>query len=111
MELMERDSFMAGLQAEFERVGLGDGRCVLLTGEAGIGKTSLVKNFYKTKKDSCKIYVGSCDALFTPRPLAPLYDILLQMHREVPANIANIHDRTELFMSFLQEVNAQKETA
>jgi hypothetical protein len=110
MELVERADFMEALDAEFKNASNGDGRCILLTGEAGIGKTSLVKNFYGKKEEVCKIYVGTCDALFTPRPLAPLYDILLQMQGDIPKNIASIHDRSELFTGFLHELKNQKET-
>ena len=58
MELVERASFMAILENEFENVIDGEGRCILLTGEAGIGKTSLVKNFSGRKKKMCKTYIG-----------------------------------------------------
>jgi tetratricopeptide (TPR) repeat protein len=110
MELVERANFMAILENEFENVIDGEGRCILLTGEAGIGKTSLVKNFSGRKKKMCKTYIGSCDALFTPRPLAPLYDILLQMQGDIPKNIANINDRVGLFTGFLHQLENQKET-
>jgi len=110
MELVERASFIATLENEFENVIDGEGRCILLTGEAGIGKTSLVKNFSARKNKICKTFVGTCDALFTPRPLAPLYDILLQMKGDIPKNIANINDRVELFTGFLHLLENQKET-
>ncbi len=110
MELMERASFMATLENEFEKVIDGEGRSILLTGEAGIGKTSLVKNFSARKKKMCKTYIGTCDALFTPRPLAPLYDILLQMQGDIPKNIANINDRAGFFAGFLHQLENQKET-
>jgi DNA-binding CsgD family transcriptional regulator/tetratricopeptide (TPR) repeat protein len=110
MELVERASFVAILENEFENVIDGEGRCILLTGEAGIGKTSLVKNFSGRKKKMCKTYIGTCDALFTPRPLAPLYDILLQMQGDVPKNVANINDRVGLFTGFLHQLENQKET-
>src|SRR5215510_2589268 len=97
MELVERASFIATLETEFANVTDGEGRCILLTGEAGIGKTSLLKNFCSKKKRICKIYIGTCDALFTPRPLAPLYDILAQMQAGIHKNMASIKDRTELF--------------
>src|SRR6478736_2155377 len=83
MELIERDGFLRSLETKFESVTEGEGHCILLSGEAGIGKTSLIKSFYKEKKDNCKIYQGTCDALFTPRPLAPIYDIIWQIQKEM----------------------------
>ena len=81
MELIERDGFLDYLQTKFESVTEGEGHCILVSGEAGIGKTALVKAFCKQKQDNCKIYQGACDALFTPRPLAPIYDIIWQIRR------------------------------
>ena len=86
MELIERDGFLRSLETKFESVTGGEGHCILLSGEAGIGKTSLIKSFYKEKKDHYKIYQGTCDALFTPRPLAPIYDIILQIQKDTKDN-------------------------
>ena len=69
MELIERDSFLTALQSQFENVSEGEGHCIFVSGEAGIGKTSLVKAFCNEVKNKCNIYQGTCDALFTPRPL------------------------------------------
>ena len=38
MALIERDGFMASMQKHFENVAEGEGHCILLCGEAGIGK-------------------------------------------------------------------------
>ena len=48
---------------------------VLVSGEAGIGKTSLVRGsaITPTARDAC--LWGACDALFTPRPLGPFVDV------------------------------------
>ena len=83
MELIERDGFLALLQTQFKNVAEGEGHCIFVSGEAGIGKTSLVKAFCKEQKDNCNIYQGACDALFTPRPLAPLYDIIWQVNSDL----------------------------
>ena len=54
-ELIERAEFLSSLQMKFESVAEGEGHCVLLSGEAGIGKTSLIKVFCQEKKNDCKI--------------------------------------------------------
>jgi DNA-binding CsgD family transcriptional regulator/tetratricopeptide (TPR) repeat protein len=46
---------------------------VLIGGEAGVGKTSLVRNAVADADIPC--LSGACDSLFTPRPLGPLLDI------------------------------------
>ena len=109
-ELIERDGFLSSLQSKFESVAKNEGHCVLVSGEAGIGKTSLVKSFCRNKRNECKIYQGSCDALFTPRPLAPLYDLVWQMEGESWESNVNITDRSELFASFLHKLESKKQT-
>ena len=53
----------------------GCGRMVLVSGEAGIGKTSLVRGFCDQAQGSGRVLWGTCDVLFTPRPLGPLVDV------------------------------------
>src|SRR5580765_28208 len=97
MDLIERADFLVLLHGYFRNVAAGEGHCIFISGEAGIGKTSLVKTFCRELKNTAKIYQGTCDALFTPRPLAPLYDILLQLQKDLPENSPGIAERTELF--------------
>jgi ATP/maltotriose-dependent transcriptional regulator MalT len=108
LQLIERAGFLTTLQTKFENIAEGEGHSVFISGEAGIGKTSLVKTFCKERKNDCYIYQGTCDALFTPRPLAPLYDIALQMRSDLWGNSRDIANREELFTSFFQELRNQK---
>src|ERR1700712_2614523 len=100
MELIERAGFLASLQAKFETIAEGEGHCILLSGEAGMGKTSLIRAFCREGTTDCKIYQGTCDALFTPRPLAPLYDIALQMGNNIWQNNEDVSDTGSLFTGF-----------
>ena len=68
MELIERDDFLATMYNYFQQAVLGEGHCVFIAGEAGIGKTSLVKAFLKQVEEESIAYTGTCDSLFTPRP-------------------------------------------
>ena len=45
MQLVEREQFLADLESILADVKAGSGRFVLISGEAGIGKTSLVEQF------------------------------------------------------------------
>ncbi|MBC7827897.1 MAG: AAA family ATPase [Chitinophagaceae bacterium] len=110
MELIERDEFLVLLQTKLADVGGGEGHCVFVSGEAGIGKTSLVKAFCKEKKGECNIYQGACDALFTPRPLAPLYDIMGQVNSRLWPDSHTMEERSELFSGFFRELNDRKES-
>jgi class 3 adenylate cyclase len=74
--LLERDDAISALG---ELVGditrTGRGRLVSVTGEAGIGKTSLLRWFCADQQDAPRLLWGACDPLFTPRPLGPLVDV------------------------------------
>ncbi|HEY9003147.1 MAG TPA: AAA family ATPase [Mucilaginibacter sp.] len=109
MELIERADFLTTLHHKFENIAEAEGHCLLVSGEAGIGKTSLVRAFCQEIKKECKILQGTCDALFTPRPLAPLYDIAWQMQSDVMERVKDKKDRTELFTNLLQELCNQNE--
>ena len=67
----ELDALRDGVQAA--RTGPG-GRLILLAGEAGIGKTALLREFREGAERE-RVLWGACDALHTPRPLGPLLDI------------------------------------
>lgn len=51
------------------------GRLVLVSGEAGIGKTALLRRFCDEVDSDARVLWGGCDSLFTPRALGPLLDI------------------------------------
>src|SRR5712691_11943198 len=75
-ELLERDRHLSALSESLAAVGSSSrGRLVLVSGEAGVGKTLLVRRFCADCRGSARILWGACDALFTPRPLGPLLDI------------------------------------
>lgn len=104
MELIERARVLNNLQAKYDGVAQGEGHSVLVSGESGIGKTSFVKAFCNGLKPGARAYLGTCDALFSPRPLAPIYDILRQMKEKVTEKKGKQEGRNELFNIFLQEL-------
>ena len=108
MALIERDGFMESLQGYFDNIAEGEGHCILLSGEAGIGKTALVKAFCRKQANECSFYLGACDALFTPRPLAPLYDVLWQVNKERWPVPPTNEERSALFANFFQELRTKK---
>lgn len=73
--LLERAQPLADLEAQLaDVVATRQGRVVLVTGEAGIGKTALLRHF-SASLDNARVLWGECDPLFTPRPLGPLLDV------------------------------------
>ena len=91
MELLERKRFFDELEAILSDVAGGKGRFVLVSGEAGIGKTTLVERFADANKQNARVLWGACDALFTPRPLGPLYDIAHQTRGRLTQRISPRH--------------------
>ncbi len=73
--LLERQAELAALEVAFSHACSGKGSLVLVSGEAGIGKTSLVETFTLAHDKGALILRGYCDALLTPSPLEPLRDI------------------------------------
>lgn len=108
MVLIEREEFLTLLHTKFRDVSEDGGHCILLAGEAGIGKTSLVKAFCRDVKNNHKIYEGTCDALFTPRPLGPLYDIAFQIGNDFRIEPGDVSDRAGIFAKFFYEFANQK---
>jgi DNA-binding CsgD family transcriptional regulator/tetratricopeptide (TPR) repeat protein len=51
------------------------GRLVLVSGEAGVGKTALISRFCQLQRGSVRVLWGACEPLLTPRPLGPLCDV------------------------------------
>ncbi len=68
-DLLERDDLLDRL----ERARVEGGRLVFLGGEAGVGKSSLVRAF--EVRAAVRVLTGACESLTTPSPLGPFADI------------------------------------
>ena len=73
--LLEREDALAALHGAHSEAKAGAGQLVLVAGEAGVGKTALLRAFCDRAGGSSRILVGACDPFFTPRPLAPFADV------------------------------------
>jgi DNA-binding CsgD family transcriptional regulator/tetratricopeptide (TPR) repeat protein len=74
--LLERSHHLAALRESLAAVrGSSSGRLLLVGGEAGVGKTVLIRQFCDEERRSARILSGACDALFTPAPLGPLLEL------------------------------------
>jgi DNA-binding CsgD family transcriptional regulator len=105
-ELLERDEALAMLTEALNDARLGHGRVVLVGGEAGAGKTTLVRTFCARVERHTRVLVGACDALSTPRPLGPLLDVA----RECDALADALHvavQPSEVFTVLRDELSEQ----
>jgi DNA-binding CsgD family transcriptional regulator len=73
--LLERADALAKLDELLGAVAADRrGRLVLVRGEAGVGKTTLIHRFCDGQQ-AARVLWGACDPLFTPQPLGPFLDV------------------------------------
>jgi DNA-binding CsgD family transcriptional regulator len=107
MELLERDIPLAELDEALRQAVAGNGQVVFISGEAGIGKSSLVEHFTRRPQQSVRVLWGACDALFTPRPLGPLHDIAAQTGGELASLLRAETNRPAIFTACLNEFQSR----
>ncbi len=100
MELLERDEALAELHRQFERSAT-HGRLVVVSGEAGIGKTALVSRFLAQCVPTPVVLWGGCDPLHTPRPLGPIRDAARDAGGRLATLLAEDAPREVVFESVL----------
>jgi DNA-binding CsgD family transcriptional regulator len=97
MDLLERELYVDVLSDALSSVSNGSGCIALLCGEAGVGKTSLIQEFVARQRAAAHVLWGGCEALFTPHPLAPLYDIARQAGGALLAAVTSASSRDVMF--------------
>ena len=100
MELLERAPQLEELSELLRDASRGPGLLALVPGEAGMGKSVLVQRFANDCAAEAKVLIGRCESLSTPRPLAPLVDIALQLGGELARSLER-DDRAATFGAFL----------
>jgi len=103
--LLERESQLGSLLQYADEARARSGRLVLISGEAGVGKTSLVEELQGHLPDATWAW-GACDGLFTPRPLAPLHDIALEIGGNLLEMVRGAGSRDEIFDAVLRCASA-----
>ena len=83
--LVERDPFLAPLLEWVPVPDARSGRLVLLGGEAGVGKTSLVGLVATRVGPDVTVRRGYCDNVATPPPLGPVVDALPELTAKIDA--------------------------
>jgi predicted ATPase len=104
VRLLERKSSLASLAAYAQEARRGDGRLVLVAGEAGVGKSALAEEF-RCELPDARWSWGACDGLFTPRPLGPLFDLAERLGGELLELCRARAAREELFRALLRQVS------
>lgn len=98
----ERDKQLSWLLALATPVAGGRGQIALVSGDAGIGKTTLIRRLRDDLSPGWRAGLGGCDPLFTPRPLGPVQDMAGVLGPVVDALIREGADRQKLYATLLE---------
>lgn len=107
LNLLERGPVLLELSHYLADADKGHGRLVFVGGEAGVGKTWLVRRFAELIRDRTSLLIGSCDPVSTPRPLGPLLDIVDRFENHY---IDLSTSRDQIFRDLLAAISLSKKT-
>ena len=103
MRLIERESQLAALRQYADEASQGSGRLVLISGEAGVGKSVLLEESAHDLNNARWLWAG-CDGLFTPAALGPLLDLASQLDGELLRLCHAEAKRDQLYGALLQQL-------
>src|SRR3954470_6936950 len=103
--LLERDDQLAVLADATTSAGGGSGAVVLVHGEPGVGKSSLVRTYLQRLSADTRTFVGACDDLITPRALGPFRDAVRWRGGPLADSINRDGDRDQVFNAVLEELS------
>ncbi|GEL24677.1 LuxR family transcriptional regulator [Pseudonocardia sulfidoxydans NBRC 16205] len=107
MQLLEREHHLGVLGDGARRAATGAGSVVLVAGEAGIGKTVLLRAFAEQAREQLQPLWGMCDSLSTPRPLGPLRDVAHDLGDPVPDLLRGAAAPHEVFTAVLDALRGR----
>lgn len=107
--LVEREQPVQRLLELAKHAGDGHGAIALVSGEAGIGKTSALEEMRVRASTNCSVVWGGCDALFTPRALGPIHDMADSLGIEVKQLLADGGQSSRLFAAVLKHIESARE--
>lgn len=106
MTLLEREPLLAELNQGFLDARRARGSFMLVSGEAGIGKTALVDAFVRALPRGSRVLRGSCDPVVPPRAFAPVGDMAAGSTDGLRAAL-DAADRDRVFERFLRLLRDQ----
>ncbi|MBL9045919.1 MAG: AAA family ATPase [Tabrizicola sp.] len=104
MQLQERENQLLAMQEALAETRKGSGRCLAILGEAGIGKTSLLRAFLADLPAEIRILRGACEDLTVAEPLGPLRDLAREAGWQIEDLMAG--GRIAAFSQILAQIEA-----
>lgn len=110
-ELLERVEALTALGALLADVRSNmQGRLVLVAGEAGVGKTALLRVFSEAQRSKVRVLWGACAPLRTPRPFGPFIDVAEVVGGELGEVVAGAPRPYEVGVALLAELRGRRPT-
>jgi DNA-binding CsgD family transcriptional regulator/tetratricopeptide (TPR) repeat protein len=109
--LLEREDVLSRLDGLLAGVRAGTGgQLAFVGGEAGVGKTTLLREFSDAHASSVRVLWGACEPLRTPRPLGPLLDFADSVGGDVRTLLAGGARPHEVATALLRELSGDRPT-
>jgi len=105
-ELYERSDALGALRSALDAARDGHGQLIFVCGEAGAGKSALLRRFAREIDGTIRLLWGDCDPLFTPSPLGPFLDIADQLAGEFGELVKTGAGPPRLVHAFMRELVA-----
>lgn len=109
VSLLEREALLSELeryaQAAFRA---GSGAALFVGGEAGAGKSALVREFTASRVAGADVLYGACDAMSAPRPLGPVADFAGMLGEEFRSLVRSGEQRQQIFERLLDDLRASR---
>ena len=102
--MLERDAELSLLANAVREAAGRHGSVVLVMGEAGIGKSSLVEALRSHLPAEGRMLVGYCDDLTTPRTLGPFRDLVGSVGTELSRAVADGSERDRVLTALRTEL-------
>jgi DNA-binding CsgD family transcriptional regulator len=104
VEVLEREDVLEQLNGLLGEAVHRRGRLVVVRGEAGAGKTTVIEEFTAGRLN--RLLWGTCDPVIPPRPLAPIFDIADSVGGVLQATLGD-PDRHRIISAFLAVLRAE----
>ena len=102
--ILERDAELSALAHAAREAAAGHGSVVLIMGEAGIGKSSMVEALRSHLPAEGRMLVGYCDDLATPPTLGPFRDLVGSVGTELSRAVTDGSERDRVLTALRAEL-------